>query len=117
MKNNITKTIIKWIARLLGFLACLFFLAFFIGEGFNDFKNGIPLELIPMMITIGICIIGYIISWKNSMIGSKLLIIGSICSALYLIVKGGLGDIDAALIYCLPFLIPGLIMLKLSNSN
>jgi hypothetical protein len=71
--------IIKWIARITGFLSVVFFLAFMIGEG-------IPGE------------------------GGIILIFISIIMGLYLLYLSE-NNVIAAIIYCLPFLIPGVLFL------
>lgn len=109
MKKELVVNILRWLARILGFLGSGFFLLFFIGEGgLTEFVW----ELVPTIILIGLAIVGYVYSWFNERAGGKMMIIGAVGQAFYLILRGGLGDIDAALIFMLPFLIPGLMFLK-----
>lgn len=116
---------IRWTAIILGSLAIAFFLLIFIGETLTEYNQTgeisfVP-ELVPTFLFIGTSIVGFFISllYSNySKFGGTLMMLGSIAQAVYLLVRGGLSDADAALIYMLPFFIPGLLFyLKKENEN
>lgn len=106
MNKNLILSITRWVTRVIGFISCAFFTAFFVGEGgLTEFN----IVLLPTIFMIGIAILGYIISWFSEKSGGILMIIGGVAQGIYLLLLGGLSDIDAALIYALPFCVPGLI--------
>jgi len=102
MENTVN--LIRWTSRIIGFLACGFFSLFLIGEGgLSEFLW----DLVPTLIFIGLAVFGYITAWFKERTGGIMMMIGGIGQGIYLLLYGGLGDMDAALLYMLPFLIPG----------
>lgn len=96
--------LLRWTARIIGFLACGFFSLFFIGEGgLSEFVW----DLVPTIIFIGLAVFGYVTAWFKERTGGIMMMIGGIGQGIYLLLYGGFSDIDAALIYMLPLLIPG----------
>jgi len=86
--------ILHYIALILGFQASAFFLFFLISDGVIDLFDG-----------------------KYSVIPILIMISGGVVMALYLIMLGGTVGIKMALIYGLPFIIPGLIFYFVGRKN
>ena len=61
---------------------------------------------VPTIIFIGLAVIGYVAAWFKESPGGIMMMIGGIGQGIYLLLYGGFSDIDAALIYMLPLLIP-----------
>ena len=102
--------IIKWIARITGFLSVVFFLAFMIGEGIPGLSGEQNGQLITIMSLLGIAVLGYIFAWFREKEGGIILIFISVIMGLYLLYLSENNGL-AAIIYCLPFLIPGVLFL------
>jgi len=100
--------ILHYIALILGFQASAFFLFFLISDGVADLFNG-KFSVIPILIMMIFTVIGYIWAISKPKQGSLIMISGGVVMALYLIMLGGMVGIKMALIYGLPFIIPGLI--------
>jgi hypothetical protein len=101
-------------SRILFVLVFAFFATFFVGEGLlsGELKEtGMPMELLIMVISFLIMLIGFITSFKSAKFGGILVFAGGIFNAAYMIIRGGLSDIDAALIFGLPFIIIGLLII------
>ena len=100
--------ILHYIALILGFQASAFFLFFLISDGVIDLFNG-KYSVIPILIMMIFTVIGYIWAISKPKLGSLIMISGGVVMALYLIMLGGIIGIKMAMIYGLPFIIPGLI--------
>ena len=119
MQNR--KNIIKWIARILGGLAVVFFGMFVFGEGIPDLKEIENFQLKSMLMLLVFAAFGYFFSWFREKEGGIVMTISGILMGMNMFYHGGAGDTEAALIYALPFLIPGLMFwwvgwkVKISN--
>ena len=102
--------ILKWTARITGLISCIFFISFMIGEGFPDLINQQDGQLITVMSLLGVVVIGYIFAWFREKEGGIILIFISVIIGLYLLYLSE-NNVLAAIIYCLPFLIPGILFL------
>jgi hypothetical protein len=116
MEESSIKTT-RWIARILGGLAVIFFGMFFIGEGIPDLFNDETGQLQSMMLLLGFAIMGYIFSWKREKEGGIVMSVSGVLMGLYLLYQGGFKDSVAMLVYALPFLIPGLMFLWLGYNK
>ncbi|MCB2220672.1 MAG: hypothetical protein KQI35_09770 [Bacteroidetes bacterium] len=102
------KHLIKWLARIIGGLAILFFGTIIIGEGVPEFKEGIPAELRSVIILLGFATLGYIFAWFREKEGGLTMSIAGVILGLNMFYMGGTKDTWAVLIFSLPFLVPGL---------
>jgi len=100
--------ILHYIALILGFQASAFFLFFLISDGVSDLIDG-KYSVIPILVMMIFTVIGYIWAISKPTLGSLIMISGGVVMALYLIMLGGIVGIKMALIYGLPFIIPGII--------
>jgi len=112
---NATK-ILHYLALILGFQASAFFLFFLISDGVVDLIDG-KYSVIPILIMMILTIIGYIWAISKPKLGSLIMISGGVVMAIYLILLGGTVGIKMALIYGLPFIIPGLIFYFVGNKG
>jgi hypothetical protein len=102
--------IIKAIALIIGGLAILFFGAFFFGEGIQDIFNVDDPQLKTMLLLMAFAFFGYIFSYFKPKEGGMVMTFAGIIMGLNMFYHGGIGDTNAALIYSLPFLIPGIML-------
>jgi hypothetical protein len=96
--------------RILFILLFGFFMSFFVFEsiGEDGFSlTGMPVKLMIMIASFLVMFIGLFISFKNVKLGGFIILAGGLFNALYMIIGGGFDDIDAALIFGLPFIIVG----------
>ncbi len=105
MKNKVA---IKWIARILGGLAVVFFGMFVFGEGIPDWKEIENFQLKSMLTLLAFAAFGYFFSWFREKEGGIVMTISGLIMGMNMFYHGVAGDTAAALIYALPFLIPGL---------
>jgi hypothetical protein len=92
----------KLLAQAAGLLVCGFFMLFIVGEGIPDIIKGNGEELIPFLPLVLLPIAGYIITWVKEWQGAAVMVAGAIILLVYFLIKG---EIKAALIYSIPFLI------------
>ena len=105
------------LARVTGAISCIFF-----GGGFTlSFIVGGPPdpayipEMAPMITFLVVSIIGYVIQFFKKkywgFTGGAMMFAGGTSMGTYLILLKGLRVFGGALMFCLPFLLPGLLMM------
>jgi len=107
--------VIRLIALIIGGLGILFFAAFIISEGIPDPKN-IDSQLKTMLLLMVFAAFGYFFSFFKSKEGGMVLTFSGSLLGLNMFYYGGTDDAVPAMIFALPFLIPG-IMLWWVGSN
>lgn len=100
--------ILHYLALIFGFQVSAFFTFFLIADGGAELIDG-KSTVIPIMCMMILAVGGYIWAISKPRKGSLLMITGGIIMAVYLLFLGGSGELKMALIYGLPFIIPGLI--------
>lgn len=103
------KFYVNWLARVLGGLAVAFFGIFVLGEGIPDLRDVQDFQLRSMLLLLAFSSFAYFFAWFKPKEGGIAMAIAGAVMGLNMFYHGGIGDIIAALIYSLPFLIPGLI--------
>lgn len=101
--------ILRYTAMILGFQASAFFTFFLIAEGGADLIEG-KFRVIPIMLMMIFTVGGFFWTITRHSKGSLMMIAGGVIMAVYLLILGGIGGIQMALIYSLPFIIPGVIL-------
>ncbi len=116
-----------WFGRILGGLVVLIFtgglilvsLASIFEESPTDTNSGDFLEVLPMVIMIPMQLIFYIITWfpkkKGELIGGIAMTTISLCMGGYLMYDAGSNKIIMGLVFCIPFLIPGILFIIYSQ--
>jgi hypothetical protein len=99
-----------YVAMLLAFLSSAFFMLFLIGEGITDLFNG-ALQVIPIILMILFTVSGFFLAFKRPKQGGMILTTGGFIMMIYLFIMGGINAWYAAMIYGLPFIIPGFILI------
>jgi len=101
----------SWIARVVGLAAILWFLVFFIGQGYSYLKDVLRIEANSVSFMIFSTVIGYVVAWFSDLVGGIILTVGGGMLAIYLMFLGGSYGLQGGLIYGLPFLVPGILFL------
>jgi len=112
---NVQK-VLRYIGLTLGFLSSTFFILFLIAEGGAYLLEG-KTRVIPIMLMMIMSVSGFIWAVAKPAKGSLLMIAGGVIMSVYLLLLGGFGEINMALIYGLPFIIPGVIFHYSSNKE
>ncbi|MEZ5084261.1 MAG: hypothetical protein R2750_12575 [Bacteroidales bacterium] len=105
-----TKTITKAIALIIGGLAILFFGMFIIGEGIPDLRKIDDPQLKTMLLLMAFAAFGYFFSFWKPKEGGIVLTFSGFLLGMNMFYHGGTKDTVAALIYSLPFFIPGVLL-------
>jgi hypothetical protein len=117
MGNNVRISLLevmRWTARISGFIPSFFFVLFLTGEGIPDLQAG-KTDVIPIMVMILFTVSGYVIAWWKLRIGAVLMIFGGIVMGVYLLFNGGDGILSIVASFSLPFIIPGFIFFLMKN--
>ncbi len=107
-------TILHVLALVLGFLPSLFFLLFLIGDGFIEILDG-KLGVIPILIMMLLTVSGYVLAWKRQKKGGMVMIAGGVIMGIYLLISGGFPGWQMALLFSLPFVLPGVLLMSPSK--
>lgn len=100
--------------RFLFILLFGFFMSFFIFESVGDegfSLTGLPVKIMIMIASFFVMFIGLMVSFKNVKLGGFIIMGGGVFNAIYMILGGGADDIDAALIFGVPFIIIGVMII------
>ena len=101
--------IIKWLARLLGGMAVIFFLYVIISIAGSQNSEEFSLPYNSMMLLLGFAALGYLFSWFREKEGGIVMIVAGCIMGLYMFYNGSSADKLSITMYTLPFLIPGLL--------
>jgi hypothetical protein len=116
-----------WLGRILGGLAVLIYtgglilvaIGSILEEGPTDTNSADFLEVLPMVIMIPLQLIFYILTWfpkkKSELIGGIAMSIISLCMGGYVFYDAGRMKLIMGLVFCIPFLIPGIIFIIYSQ--
>lgn len=103
-------SVLRLSAQLIGFQLSVFFLFFLISEGFSGFLEG-KFSALFIVILMLLAILGYILSFKKHGVGAWVMIVSSIIMGIYLLLIGGFAEWKMSLIFTLPYLFIGFILL------
>lgn len=102
----------RWYGRLTGFLGVVFFVSFMLSEGFEAFKNThAPNDVLIVITVVSFSLVAYIAGWYIEIIGGLLLILSGLSLGFYIAYSEVYSGFDNALLFSLPFLIPGVFYL------
>ena len=101
--------VIKWLARLLGGLAVIFFLYVLVSIAGSQNSEEFSLPYNSMMLLLGFAALGYLFAWFREKEGGIVMIVAGIIMGMYMYYNGGSANIWSFAMYTLPFVIPGLL--------
>lgn len=117
MRRRAAANSLRSSARVLGFLACAFFVFSLGGAIVSDlfarrvvqgggglFGTGLTLVLM------GTAIGGYVVAWSAERLGALMMILAGSAQGMLVLTLGGAALIKPALVYSLPFVITGLLL-------
>lgn len=113
VKMNADK-ILRYLAVILGFQASAFFLFFLITEGVADLFEA-KFRILPLMLMMIYSVVGFVFAITKAGKGGLVMVSAGIIMAVYLLFVGGAGEYKMALIFGLPFIIPGSIFYYLGK--
>lgn len=106
--------ILYYIALILGFQVSIFFVFFLVADGITDLAEG-KFSVIPILLMMILAVSGFVWSVFKPVKGGLLMIAGGLVMAVYLLIMGGIGEWQMALIFGLPFIVPGVILRLTAN--
>jgi hypothetical protein len=102
----------RWAGRLTGFLGLVFFISFFIGQGLPVLKVAkSSYDLLFILTLISLSLVTYFIGWFIEIVSGVLLTFIGIILGTYIAYSSVFHEIDFFLIFTLPFIIPGLLLI------
>ena len=108
-RGDLLTSVLRWFARGIGLIANLFFLLIGIGKALSP-TAPLSVEIVPVIILIGTCVIGYIIlSWWREGIGGALIFVAGLILGSYVFFAAGRNKLLVASIYGYgsPYLVVG----------
>ena len=103
------KKVLSRAGTIIGLISSTVYTIFLLSESIYDLTEG-KSEVIPIMLLIISMVTGYLLGLRYPKTGPRVMIIASILTGIYLLIVGGIGEFKMALIFTLPFLIPGIIL-------
>lgn len=98
-------------ARVLSVILIIGFLYYFITNEYTRLENELSIETGPIYFMIFSVFIGFMISWFFELIGGLVLVVGGLALGVYTFLSTGGGDPMTAVIYTVPFVLPGFLYL------
>ena len=108
------RKLIHYSAVILGFQVAAFFFLFLISNAIAGLVEG-KFAILPLLFLMLFSVGGYILAIGKPAKGGLIMISGGILMVVYLLIVGGTDEITMALIYGLPFIIPGLLFFYPAN--
>jgi hypothetical protein len=105
MEHRLVDLFLRWPARIVSLAITVFILLFVVGEGAPNIINGQGSGLIPFLPWLGLAVAGAVLCWSFERVGAVLMIMGAVSMAVYLM------DGRMALVFSLPYLLAGLLLL------
>lgn len=108
MNASVLQSRLKWTARIVGLLVCIFFFLFAVREvlpAFNQYSNQNSLYFILLL---SVAVMGYVISWQWEMTGACIQLLGGICMFIFLEKQE---EIFLGVIFGAPFVFTGLLLI------
>ncbi|MFA5973099.1 MAG: hypothetical protein WC780_12170 [Lentimicrobiaceae bacterium] len=106
--------ILRFVALFLGLQASVLFTVFLITEAGTDLLEG-KTRVIPILLIMISAVAGFVWTVTRPVRGSFVMITVGLVMTIYLLLLGGIGEIQMALIYGLPFIFPGAILYYISK--
>jgi len=99
----------RWYGRLLGFLGIVFFVSFLLGDGFEAYKNAqASFDVLFVLTIMSFAFFAYIVGWFIEIVGGGLLVLSGLAMGLYIGFSEVFSGFGNALLFSLPFIIPGI---------
>lgn len=106
--------LLHYIALILGFQVSIFFLFFLIADSITDLGEG-KFNVIPILLMMILAVGGFVWSVTKPAKGGLVMIAGGLVMVVFLLIMGGIGEWQMALIFGLPFILPGLVFIFTAN--
>ena len=101
----------RWAGRLTGFLGLVFFISFFIGQATVILKeSNASYDLLFILTMISVSLVAYFIGWFIEIVAGVLLSLIGVILGIYVSCSTVFLDNKYFLIFIVPFLLPGLLL-------
>lgn len=100
---------VNWAARIIGGLGLVFFGMFIIGEGLPDLRETDNPQLKTMLLLMAFVAFAYLFAWFKPREGGMAITLAGVLLGMNMLFYGGMDDKVPALIFALPFIIPGVL--------
>ncbi len=108
MSPRILQTRLKWTARIVGLLVCIFFFLFAVRWVIPDFNQNSNINSLYFILLLSLVVMGYVISWQWELTGAVIQLAGGICMFIFL---ESLRENFLAVIFGAPFVFTGALLI------
>jgi len=103
-----TKIFVKWLARILGGAALLFYGIYFMQKGDFDFSHGLNMHRQQVLLLLFFALFSLVFAWFKEKEGGIALCIAGIIIGLNVFYSAGMNTPWILLVYSAPMVVPGL---------
>lgn len=100
-----------WSARILAVILIALFLYHFFTQEITRLEDTLSIETGPVYFMVFSVLVGFIISWFIEVLGGLILTVGGLALGVYAYMATGANSHITALIYTVPFAVPGFLFL------
>jgi|AntRauTorckE6833_2_1112554.scaffolds.fasta_scaffold03074_5 hypothetical protein len=111
MSNKTANVLWMWIARISATVLIAMFLYHFFSEEITRLEDELSIETGPVYFMVFSVLIGYLISWFIEVVGGLVLTVGGLALGVYAFMATGANTHMTAVIYTVPFAVPGFFFL------
>ncbi|CAN5383894.1 hypothetical protein BH11BAC1_BH11BAC1_17080 [soil metagenome] len=108
MSPRALQTRLKWTARIIGLLVCIFFFLFAIREVIPAFNQESDVTSLYFILLLSVVVVGYVASWQWELPGAFIQLIGGISMFIFLEKEN---EIFLGLIFGTPFVFTGALLI------
>jgi len=108
MNPRALQTRLKWTARIVGLLVCIFFFLFAIREVVPSFNQYSDVNSLYFILLLSMAVVGYVASWQWELPGALIQLGGGICMFIFLEKQN---ELFLAVIFGVPFIFTGVLLI------
>ena len=108
MSPRVLQTRLKWTARIVGLLVCIFFFLFAVREVVPAFSQNTDSTSLYFILLLSVAVIGYVASWQWELTGAFIQLAGGICMFIFLEKQD---ETFLGLIFGAPFVFTGTLLI------
>ena len=108
MSPRVLQSRLKWTARIVGLLVCVFFFFFAVRWVIPDFNQYSNKNSFYFILLLSLVVMGYVVSWQWELPGAFIQLAGGICMFIFL---QNLNETFLAVIFGAPFVFTGVLLI------
>lgn len=108
MSPRVLQTRLKWTARIVGLLVCIFFFLFAVREIVPTFNQNSDVNSLYFILLLSLVVGGYVASWQWELPGALVQVVGGICMFIFMASKS---ETFLGIIFGLPFVLTGFLLI------